>query len=108
MSGKDERVPLVDLAYCSHCGSETLAWKIVSRVSQSNTAMFYCTDKYGGPDYMLDGSFSDIKFFQCGECGSIVGSGTAKYQLLIRGLKRSPHIRDNPNRSPRERDLYER
>ena len=108
MSGKDERKPLVDLGYCSNCGSNSLTWRIVSRVPQSMFAMFNCTDTYGGPDYVLDGLFSDIKFFKCEECGFIFEPDTPKYQLLIRGLKRSPHVRDNPNRTPVERSLYER
>jgi DNA-directed RNA polymerase subunit RPC12/RpoP len=108
MSGIDERKSLLGLGYCPACGRNILTWEIKSSVLQRHLTMYNCTDMFGGPDYALDGLFSDIEYFKCGRCKHIFERDTSKYRLLLRGIKRVPHIRDNLNRNETVRAVYER
>lgn len=108
LSGRDERKPLTGLEYCPVCEREILTWQIESSYPQPRFAIFNCTPRYGGPDYALDGPLVSIVSFICNKCHHIFEVGTARYQLLLRGMKRSPHIQDNINRSENVRATYER
>lgn len=97
MSGKDERGNnRIDI--CPKCKHEVLVWYIISSFLQEGKALFNCTDRYGGPDYKLDGSFDNIICFQCSMCRQYFAPETPLFSSLMRSMNNTCHVRDNPRR----------